>query len=93
VNVLAQILSSKVRSGIFRLLFGTEIPVCRSGTGRQELHLREIERKTGLQLEQSGNPVLRPDYMGLEMDIQILRNEQLKHMLAGLKSSKDIHNV
>ncbi len=31
MNVLAQILSSKVRSG----------------TGRQELHLREIERKTG----------------------------------------------
>jgi len=38
MNVLAQILSSKVRSGIFRLLFGTET---------RELHLREIERKTG----------------------------------------------
>ena len=47
MNVPAQILSSKVRSGISRLLSGTETPVCRSGTGRQELHLRGIERKTG----------------------------------------------
>ena len=38
MNLLAQILSSKVRSEIFRLLFGTET---------RELHLREIERKTG----------------------------------------------
>jgi len=39
MNLLAQILSSKVRSGIFRLLFGTEI---------QELHLMEIQSRLAL---------------------------------------------
>jgi len=38
MNILAEILSSKVRVEIFRLLFGVEA---------QELHLREIERRTG----------------------------------------------
>ena len=38
MNILAEIVSSKIRAGIFRLLFGTD-----SG----ELHMREIERRSG----------------------------------------------
>jgi predicted nucleotidyltransferase len=38
MNVLAEILSSKVRAEIFRLLFGTSA---------EELHMREIERRSG----------------------------------------------
>jgi len=38
MNVLAEILSSKIRAEIFRLLFGTIA---------EELHMREIERRTG----------------------------------------------
>lgn len=38
---LAEILSSKVRAGIFRLLFGIQ---------RRELHVREIERQTGFSI-------------------------------------------
>lgn len=38
MNILGEILSSKVRAEIFRLLFGLD---------RQELHLREIERRSG----------------------------------------------
>ena len=38
MNILAEILSSKVRADIFRLLFGTSI---------KELHMREIERRSG----------------------------------------------
>jgi len=38
MNVLAEILSSKIRAGIFRLLFGTSA---------EELHMREIERRSG----------------------------------------------
>jgi predicted nucleotidyltransferase len=38
VNILGQILSSNVRAEFFRLLFGLD---------RQELHLREIERRSG----------------------------------------------
>jgi len=38
MNVLAEILSSKVRADIFRLLFGTIT---------EELHMREIERRSG----------------------------------------------
>ncbi|MCG2715361.1 MAG: hypothetical protein L6422_03585 [Candidatus Marinimicrobia bacterium] len=42
MNVLAQILSSKVRPG----------------TGRRELHLREIERKTGFAIGTDRQPGL-----------------------------------
>ena len=38
MNVLAEILSSKIRAEIFRLLFGTSA---------EELHMREIERRSG----------------------------------------------
>jgi len=38
MNVLAEILSSKIRAEIFRLLFGTIA---------EELHMREIERRSG----------------------------------------------
>lgn len=38
MNILSEILSSKVRAEIFRLLFGLEA---------KDLHLREIERRTG----------------------------------------------
>ena len=38
MNILAEILSSKIRAGIFRLLFGTIT---------EELHMREIERRSG----------------------------------------------
>lgn len=38
MNILAEILSSKVRAEIFRILFGIN---------HNELHLREIERRTG----------------------------------------------
>ena len=38
MNILAEIVSSKIRAEIFRLLFGTD-------TG--ELHMREIERRSG----------------------------------------------
>jgi uncharacterized protein len=38
MNILAEIVSSKVRAEIFRLLFGVNL---------QEFHLREIERRTG----------------------------------------------
>jgi predicted nucleotidyltransferase len=38
MELLAEILSSKIRAGIFRNLFGVE---------KQSLHLREIERRTG----------------------------------------------
>jgi len=38
MNVLAEILSSKIRAEIFRLLFGTSV---------EELHMREIERRSG----------------------------------------------
>jgi len=38
MNVLGQILSSNVRAEIFRLLFGLD---------KQDLHLREIERRSG----------------------------------------------
>ncbi|MCD6441209.1 MAG: hypothetical protein J7L86_05420 [Candidatus Marinimicrobia bacterium] len=63
MNLLAQILSSKVRSEIFRLLLGTKT---------RELHLREIERKTGFGIgtvQQSG--FKRSDYMGLKMSTSI----------------------
>ena len=39
MSVLADILSSKVRAEIFRLLFGIS---------DKELHVREIERQSGL---------------------------------------------
>jgi DNA-binding transcriptional ArsR family regulator len=39
MSVLSQILSSRTRAEIFRLLFGL---------GERELHLRDIERRTGL---------------------------------------------
>ena len=39
MNLLAEILSSKVRAEIFRILFGTEV---------QEYHLREIQRRAKL---------------------------------------------
>jgi len=39
MNILAEILSSKIRSEIFRLLFGVN-----GGS----LHMREIERRSGL---------------------------------------------
>jgi len=42
MNVLAEILSSRVRAEIFRLLFGL---------AEKELHLREMERQAGLSLE------------------------------------------
>ena len=38
MNILAEILSSKIRAEIFRLLFGTS---------DEELHMREIERRSG----------------------------------------------
>ncbi len=38
MNVLAEILSSRIRAEIFRLLFGTST---------EELHMREIERRSG----------------------------------------------
>lgn len=38
MNILAEILSSKIRAEIFRLLFGTIA---------EELHMREIERRSG----------------------------------------------
>ena len=38
MNTLAMILSSKARAGIFKLLFGIEA---------RDLHLRDIERRTG----------------------------------------------
>jgi hypothetical protein len=38
MNVLTEILSSKIRAEIFRLLFGTSA---------EELHMREIERRSG----------------------------------------------
>jgi len=38
MNILAEILSSKIRADIFRLLFGTIT---------EELHMREIERRSG----------------------------------------------
>ena len=38
MNILAEILSSKIRAEIFRLLFGTSA---------EELHMREIERRSG----------------------------------------------
>ena len=39
MNILAEILSSRVRSEIFRILFGTDV---------QEYHLREIQRRAKL---------------------------------------------
>jgi len=39
MNLLTEILSSRVRAEIFRLLFGVK---------DRELHVREIERQTGL---------------------------------------------
>lgn len=41
MSVLAEILSSRVKAEIFRLLFGV---------GSRELHLREIERESGLSI-------------------------------------------
>ena len=38
MNILAEIVSSKIRAEIFRLLFGANI---------EELHMREIERRSG----------------------------------------------
>ncbi len=58
MNVLAQILPSKVRSGIFRLLFGTDIPVCPAAAG-QELHLQETESKTGFAIGTVRQPGLK----------------------------------
>ncbi len=39
MGILAEILSSKIRAGIFRILFGVDPDT--------ELHMREIERRTG----------------------------------------------
>jgi DNA-binding transcriptional ArsR family regulator len=39
MNILAEILSSKIRAEIFRMLFGLNV---------EELHMREIERRSGL---------------------------------------------
>jgi len=57
----------------FKNFYGTETPVCRSGTGRRELHLREIERKTGFaigtarsQRESSINPLLKIGLYGIK---------------------------
>lgn|SRR3990172_7771274 len=41
MNVLAEILSSRIRAEIFRLLFGVS---------NQSLHMREIERRSGLSI-------------------------------------------
>jgi hypothetical protein len=46
VNLLSEILSSRVRAEFFRLLFGIK---------SNELHLREIERQAGLDLTQQVN--------------------------------------
>jgi len=39
MEILAELLSSKIRAGIFRILFGVAVDT--------ELHVREIERRTG----------------------------------------------
>jgi DNA-binding transcriptional ArsR family regulator len=41
MNLLAEILSSKIRSEIFRMLFGVD---------GEALHMREIERRSGLSI-------------------------------------------
>lgn len=50
MNLLAEILSSKVRAEIFRILFGINI---------NELHLREIQRRTGFAIGTVRQEVLK----------------------------------
>lgn len=50
MNLLAEILSSKVRAEIFRILFGINI---------EELHLREIQRRTGFAIGTVRQEVLK----------------------------------
>ena len=54
MNVLAQLVCSRVRAGIFRVLFGL---------GNGELHLREIGRQTGFALPDFG-PVFTENIRG-----------------------------
>src|SRR5437762_1227170 len=56
MNTLAEILSSRVKAEIFRLLFG---PV------EQELHLREIQRRSGLSVSAVRQELKRLTRLGL----------------------------
>lgn len=62
MNALAEILSSKVRAEIFRLLFGLN---------PQELHVRELERQTGFAI-----PTIRQELKKLSrLDLVIPRRD------------------
>ena len=56
MNMLAEILSSRVKAEIFRLLFGNS---------EQELHLREIERQSGLSVSAVRQELTRLTRLGL----------------------------
>ena len=56
MNILAEILSSRVRSEIFRILFGTDV---------QEYHLREIQRRAKLAIGTVQQETAKLEELGL----------------------------
>ena len=83
MNTLSQILSSRTRAEIFRLLFGTK---------EEELHIREIERRTQLNdstIRQELNKLLK-------LDLVISRKDSNRVYYRANKSNPlypDIHNL
>ena len=62
MNTLAEILSSKARAEIFRLLFGLN---------RDELHVREMERRSGLAI-----PTIRQELKKLDrLELVVARRD------------------
>ena len=56
MNILTEILSSRVRSEIFRILFGTDV---------QEYHLREIQRRSKLAIGTVQQETTKLEKLGL----------------------------
>ena len=81
--ILAEILSSRVRAEIFRLLFGI---------GDAELHVREIERRSGLNIS-----TVRQELEKLErLDLVIARRDGNRLYYAANREHplfSDIHNL
>jgi len=83
MTILDKILSSKARAAIFTILFGI---------GREELHLREIQRKTGFAVE-----TIRKELHSLE-DLELIvkrKDGNRSYFLANTKHPlyNEIHNI
>ena len=80
MNVLSQILSSRTRAEIFKLLFGTR---------EEELHIREIQRRSGL-----NDRTIRQELAKLQkLDLVIGRKDSNRVYYRANKSNPLFHDI